>query len=237
MRRWGNYADATLCTCGKDWKECEFWSSLLHLSGLNSDKPLLEKYKALVGQVITTYGRDAVIIDSSKSLPVLKKLIKNPGDWGIASEDIFVVLTVKDVRSFAVSIARKGSTRGMRLISMLRSFNLWHFQNREFAGFLERNAFVKHSVCLYERLCTDTETVVNRLLEQVGLDPLSYADVTHNRSHILMGNKNFTTRNRQRVSYDNAWYNDDSVNLAYLLHRKIRNYNKHIYDLSQIGCK
>ena len=237
MRKWGDYADATLCSCGKHWKECDFWAGLQELSGLYSDKPLTEKYKALFGHVRAAFGRDAVIVDSSKSLPVLNTLSQDPSEMGLVPEDIFMALTVKDVRSFAASMIRKKPTGGTKLLAVLRSFNLWLFQNRQFVDYLDSHASMQHCVSLYEKLCQDTDGIINGLLERIGLNALSNVDVSHNRSHIAMGNKNFTVRNKGRVSYDDAWYNDDAINLVYLLHRKARNLNKQIYGMSQARCK
>ncbi len=231
MQRWGTYSDVRRCSCGREWTECDFWSDLVPWCGLHSNAPLMKKYAALLERVEDVYGRDTVVLDSSKSLPVLEILNQNAPELLGVPDDLFVALTIKDARSFAMSMARKYQKWGT--FPMLRSFNLWLSVNKRFISLLHEFPAVGSFVNLYERLCADPDIVINSCLRKMGVPSLSNADLTHNRSHIVLGKKNFIVRNRKRVSYDFEWYNNDAVNLAYLLHWRARKFNKYMYELSQ----
>lgn len=228
MARWGEYPDVRSCSCGRTWEECDFWGDLFGLSGLNSSAPLLEKYRELLDHVRSVYGRNVAVVDSSKSLPVLKELVEGGVELGLARDEFLVVHTIKDVRSFAASVKRKAE-REPSLLSHLRTFNWWLGSNEDMRRYLLEGD-VRFVVNLYETLCADPRQVVERLLGACGLTPSGEVDVSHGGSHIAMGNKAFTERNRNRIVYDSAWFTDDRVNLAYLLHGKARRFNRKLYE-------
>ena len=230
MKRWGKYPDVSLCSCGKTWRECEFWKSLVHLCGLNSDLPMLKKYKSLTEHIRSVIGEETVLIDSSKSLEVLRALIDGRSALDIPLCDISVVFNVKDVRSFVMSLESKSDVK-RSFISVYRSFNLWLGANKQFLDYL-KNSDINFSINLYERLCSDTEAFVATQLEKHNLGLWETMDVSHNNSHIAMGNKNFVMRNRARIQYDSRWYHDDTINLVYLIHGKARTFNKWLYSHS-----
>jgi hypothetical protein len=228
MKKWGNYPDVSTCSCGRTWKECNFWGHLVHLCGLNSDSPIIGKYKELIDYIRSNFGEETAIIDSSKSLPVLKILINGHSDLKISLRDILVIFSIKDVRSFAASISKK-SDSDKSLLSVFHNFNLWHGANIQFLDYLKSNR-INFSINLYEKLCADATNFINNQFEKCGFSPLEKIDVSHNSSHIAMGNKNFAMRNRAKIIYDSTWYNDDTINLMYLIHRKVRVFNKGLYS-------
>lgn len=230
MNRWRDYSDVTLCSCAKDWSECEFWGELIDLCGLNSTNAMIDKYKCLFSHVKDVYGDDAVVIDSSKSLETLEMLIDHYGSLDISLTDIFVVFTIKDVRSFSASIVNKSdSKRSLR--SILRSFNYWNGANKNILDYL-RNNKLNFSINLYEELCADPTAFVNKELARAGCAELvGGLDINKDYSHIAMGNKNFIMRNRNQIKYDSRWFYDDLINFSYLIHNKARRLNKNIYAL------
>lgn len=231
MERWGNNTDWNLCSCGKTWADCEFWSGIVGLCGLNSRATLVEKYEALLSHIRSSVGEDAVIIDSSKSLLTFRILIENLPKFGIRREDILLVFTIKDVRSFAASVGRK-SNQSRSILSLLRTFNWWLGENREYLNAFEKDR-VHFLVNLYERLCSDPESLSQNVARELNIRLAGDNDVRHNKSHIAMGNKNFVLRNRRRISYDFRWFTDDAISAAYLIHGRARAFNKRLYQLSQ----
>jgi len=231
MKKWGNYSDVSLCSCGKTWEECKFWGRLVHLSGLNSDSPILGKYKVLIEHIRSNFGEQTVIIDSSKSLPVLKTLIDGHSELKISLKDILVIFSIKDVRSFTASMLKKSDFE-KSFFSVFHIFNLWRGANKQFLDYLESKC-INFSINLYEKLCSDAVNFINKQFEKCGYKLFEDLDVSHNSSHIAMGNKNFVMRNRTKIIYDSTWYNDDTINLMYLIHSKARVFNKRLYSLIQ----
>ncbi len=230
MEKWGKYSDVKLCSCGTTWDKCRFWKHLVHLNGLNSNDSLVNKYRFLIDHIRNSVGEDVCIVDSSKSLNVLKTLIDNHSIINIPLENFLVIFNVKDVRSFVMSIMNK-SDAVRSFSNVFRSFNLWVGKNIQFADYLE-NRNVNFSINLYERFCSDPDLFIGNQIENVGLTLHKRLDVSHNNSHIAMGNKNFIMRNRSKVKYDFRWYNDELINFIYLIHRKARILNKKMYLLT-----
>ncbi|MBZ0087665.1 MAG: sulfotransferase [Thermomonas sp.] len=229
--KWGHTTDYCLCSCGKKWSECKFWSELEHLSGLKSSLPVPEKYKILIDHIRSRHGDDSILVDSSKSIPAFESMLAGARAAGLKTEDCLLVHCVRDVRGFASSHASRRKER-MSFVDLLRTFNLWLGSNREFDGLRERHGS-EEGIVLYEKLCANPAAVLNPLLRKVGLtfDNSSGGGLAQ-ESHIAMGNKAFTQRNRDRIKYDMRWFADDRIETAYLLHRSARSYNKLLYSRS-----
>jgi hypothetical protein len=233
MSRWGKYPDAQLCSCGKSWDDCEFWGDLMPLCGLRSEAPLLEKYAELVRHV-HAIKPGAIVIDSSKGLSTLDQALVPLLKLKLPIETFSVALALKDVRSFTASIAARDE-RSPSVLSNLRTFNWWLGENRKFLQLLDRND-VPVDMVLYEALCADPGPCLRPILRRHGLDPDVPADVSHNRSHIVIGNKSFLRR-RDRVVYDQRWFGEDSIHWAYLLHRSARRFNARIYQMARVSAQ
>lgn len=231
--KWGSYPDAILCSCGRDWRKCEFWGDIVDLCGLHSDGSMLSKYRKLFKHVRLAEGEEVAVVDSSKSLRTLEMLVEGHKDLNISLADILVIFTVKDVRSFAASMINKTNDKNS-LVSVFHSFNYWLGANRMLLDFLE-DSELNVSINLYEQLCNDPRGFIRKELSRLGYFVPDEVDIKKNTSHIAMGNKNFIVQNRKRIAYDSRWYNDDKINLAYVLHRKARSFNKHIYSLASQG--
>ena len=135
MARWGNISEAQKCSCGEPWDNCEFWSKLYELNGLYSEVPLIQKYQRLIEHARQIYGEDVVLIDSSKSLEMLNNLWDCRNELGLSKDNFLVILAVKDVRCFAMSMARKTSSD--RAFSLFRAFNLWKGANESYINYIE----------------------------------------------------------------------------------------------------
>ena len=228
FRKWGEFPDATLCSCGNDWTRCEFWGGLIHLSGQNSEIPTIEKYKLLFKHVKKNRPPETVLVDSSKSISTLRLLIANKANLGIDVSDISIVFAVKDVRNFATSIAHKTNIKNS-VLSNYRSFNWWFGQNIEMINFL-KNSNISFWLSLYDIICFNVDALLSKQFESLGYDPVGKIDVSHSKSHIAMGNKNFMTRNRSSIVYDERWRKNRNAKLVYSMHRKARALNEYLYE-------
>ncbi|MEN8130164.1 MAG: hypothetical protein ABFS45_08195 [Pseudomonadota bacterium] len=227
LSRWGKEPDVRLCSCGQTWEECSFWREIVELSGEHSDYPVTDKYAALFDYIRDRFSGIRVVVDSTKNRYTLNMLENNRKRFGIKENDLQVLLAAKDVRSFTASIRRKTGDRSV--LRAIRTMNWWHGENLSYLS-AEKRARLAVRIVLYERLCENPERVIDGILE--GYAPLNRhggLDESRSYSHIVMGNKDFLVRNRERVRYDAAWFIDDQVNLAYLLHRNARCLNHRLY--------
>ncbi len=229
MARWGEYADARLCSCGETWERCPFWGGLIDLNGLNSNRPILEKYHRLVHYIRSHSMAEPIVVDSSKSYSFLRTILDHHDEIGLGKDDISVILSVKDVRSFATSIAKKqGATSS--LLSHLRTFNWWVSENKKFLNYLNGRE-IPFDLVLYEKFCVDPEHFLRSILEKFGVPCDDEIELAHNGSHIATGNNNFLMGNRKRIRYDIRWFLEDNISLAYLIHHSARTFNKELYRL------
>ena len=230
MGRWGSHEDVSLCSCGKEWSQCAFWSERTHLSGLNSTRPTKEKYLSLIEDIASHYGPDLVVTDSSKSLAGLLALHEASRAAGNAVTEIGVIFTVKDPRSFASSMKRK--TRNEGLLASYRAMSLWAAGNREIMAYVQQNT-MPVMWNLYEHLCLDPLGQINSFFRRIGAAEVGQLDVSNQNSHIAMGNKDFLMRNRRQIRYDQRWFLDNKIHIAYLLHGKVQELNRTFYALSE----
>jgi len=224
---WGGYDDARLCSCGASWEACSFWGPIVQLSGEHSSMPLEDKYIQLLAHIKAHHSEFDTIVDSTKSLPNLRQLMHSGKLFARSKVEFQVVFAAKDVRSFAASIVKKEKLRS--ILSIYRSMNWWRAVNQQILEALKEDLVEWHLV-LYENLCRDVDATVNKLIgqpedmrEPVGLGKVSLG------SHIVMGNKDFMMRNRRRLRYDDAWFRNDRIQLAYLLNRGARRLNHQLH--------
>lgn len=229
MDQWGGHDDVSMCSCGEDWSECSFWSERTQLCGLNSTLPAKEKYQLLIEDIVRHFGADIVVTDSSKSLAGLSALHEASLAVGDAVTAIGVIFTVKDPRSFAASMKRK--TGQSSLLASYRAMNLWSAGNQEILNYIEANN-IPLLMNLYEHLCLDPLAQINAMFRQLGMSEVKDLDVSHQNSHIAMGNKDFLMRNRTQIRYDQRWFLDSWILTAYLMNRKARSLNRTLYALS-----
>ncbi len=231
LKECGDLDDHDICSCGSQWSKCEFWSSLNHLNGGFSDLPLESKYIELVKHFSSLYGTDSVIVDSSKNLASLQQVLNMAQRANISKDDIAIVLCIKDVRSFAASMIKRSENKPS-LLSVMRSFNYWLGQNRKFLKFLDTSDLCS-CVSLYEALCSAPNVEMEKCLARIGLGSNKDISIHHNSSHIAMGNKGFTMRNREKIVYDSSWTKFWQIRVAFLFSWPARKLNQKIY--SRVG--
>jgi hypothetical protein len=107
--------------------------------------------------------------------------------------------------------------------------NWWRGANTSLLDFASGVTNDMH-VVLYEKLCQEPDRVVDSILRQDGSGNIdTRANAWDEGSHIVMGNKDFLVRNRERIRYDDAWYRNDKIGLAYLLNASARRLNHRLY--------
>jgi hypothetical protein len=230
MQRHGNRRFQ--CSCGQAWEDCPFWGPLLPLCGKNSSEPMWLKYRRMFEHARGLIGDDVVLVDSSKAAPILVDLVRHREDLGLGPDELRVMFTVKDVRSFTKSQSAKRDARpGM--VAKARSFNLWLQANGSFMDMLEREG-IDWRLNLYERLCADPDGFLASSFDWLGLPRPEAGSTRGGQSHIVMGNLGFAmdTRKREQVRYDSRWFQDDEVNLLYLLHWRARALNRRLYAIA-----
>jgi len=89
----------------------------------------------------------------------------------------------------------------------------------------------------YESLCADASKSTDANLSLVGLGVPRPLKVSHNNSHIVIGNKDFTMYGRSTIKYDNAWTKEVLVRLAYMFHWKARHLNKKLASMHKLADK
>lgn len=230
-KRWGHLPDAYLCSCGEVLDACEFWKDLAIHSGLESNankSELQEKYLALSKVAKKLYGNNVVVVDSSKTIKGLQNWLENISSLGLSKNDINVVFVVKDARGFVASMQKK-ATQPMGSLGVYRSFNYWSGANAELLKFLNEND-LEHKICLYDKLCFDSQAVLVRLLNGIVDREKVICDVNHNQSHIAIGNKNFIMRNRSSIKYDDRWKSSWLIQLMYYVNFRAKKLNHEIYE-------
>ena len=230
-KRWGHLPDAYLCSCGELLDECEFWKRLVTHSGLVVDEKRTEnreKYLALLETAKSLYGDDVVLVDSSKSIRGLQNWLVNLSYLGMSKDDVRVVFVAKDSRGFVASMQKK-ATSSMNVLDVYRSFNYWSGANGELLNFLNEND-LDYEICLYEELCTTPQDVLVRVLNGIVDANSVMCDVSHNQSHIAIGNKNFIMRNRSSIKYDDRWKSIRTIQLMYHANLRAKKLNREIYE-------
>lgn len=220
MNRWGEYDDVRVCSCLKDWSDCDFWSELEPINGLSSNIDIKGKYRQLFNYVIKKYSNDAVVVDSSKSLQTISMLCEQAEFFGLRDADIHIVFAVKDPREFAMSVIRKNQKKS--LLSILRAFNWWYSTNQKIFDYcLERKHMV--TISCYSELCNQPLEFLELVTKNANINH-DVIDLTKNnsKSHIAMGNKNFVLRNSDVIRYDDEWRSVWQIHFIAFVHFSAR---------------
>ena len=212
------------CTCGKSAESCSYWAPVLERIKQLGDKADLEqRYAALIETTSELYGKDAIIIDSSKSIQVLQLL------QSLRETDIRVLYTVRDVRGWMDSI-RKAEKRKKEMpwgkifepdfkdfrLSYLRHNILrnvplwlpheWLLRNKRLQRHIKRSGFQSMNLS-YEALVFDTDNVMSKIENFADLKNHENGDESPGREmHIIRGNRTaFTSAPDAPLYYGAQW--------------------------------
>jgi hypothetical protein len=184
-------------------------------------------------RVRSLYGNDVLLLDSSKTLPSLRFLVQHRETLGLGSEELFVILALKDVRSFCASVLRKRGARRSAL-SVVRTFRWWRAANRALLAEVERSGVAAY-LSLYEHLCRAPEEQCERIATFLGVSAEAAGPAADRQAHIAIGNKDYLNQTRGRVRYDSRWFHDELVNACYQLMPATRRLNRRLHERSEAG--
>lgn len=228
MNKWGKYPVAHECSCGEVWSNCEFWQPLNHLSGLNSEESLLNKYK-IYFEYLRSHYPNSTFVDSSKSFETLKLLIDNHLSLELQLDDLIVIYNIKDVRSFTASMIRKSNKQTLNFC--FHTFNYWLGCNQNILHYL-KDQNINFIFNLYELFCNNPKMLFQKISNRLGiLYEYNNDSLNHNLSHILLSNKDFLLRNCNEIKYDLNWFYNENINILYTFHYKARNFNARLYSI------
>ena len=194
------------CSCGKYAAECSFWGPLFpKLQGDGDYAPVVEHFHNL-------YGRDRIMVDSSKHFEAHAALSQRV--------DVTKVLfCIRDVRGWVVS----------NRLPAWKGFVRWYRANRR-----QRALFDVTDTLLvsYEELVLNPEPYVQKVFNHVGLESsgeaIQFGQTEH---HAIMCNRMKGDAGKMAgMKYDTRWLYDRNFGLVSLMLPWIVRYNsKNVY--------
>jgi hypothetical protein len=217
--------DGTTCSCGYRAADCHFWGRLLPRLESEPEASYGRRYGILLDSFGEAFGRETILVDSSKYLGRLAAL------EDLDDIDLRVLFLVRDVRSFTTSeidTAGRRQAAGLdaRRSSPFATFRRWHAENRKTERFLVENRLPFFRLG-YEELCLAPERILPRICAflDVAYEPAMLVPVG-SASHVLRGNRMRHDARRRAVSYDPRWLVRREWLMPALLCRRIMRFNR-----------
>jgi len=242
------------CSCGKVIDECPFWGVATDRLKKNQDANLSERYQLVFETFYEIFGRESILIDSSKLLYVLPVFLQNN------NVDVKVIYLIRDVRAWTVSRLnnrlqspehfkkhgnyykkllyhygwRAKMTGWMLPFLTQRSsyyFWLWYYQNKKINKFLiDQN--IDYFGLGYDEIGLMPDIMIPEIFKYLG-ENIKTGDFSsqNSQSHIIVGNtrKNDTKR-RKGIVYDYRWMYQNDWLLPAAFFQNIMKYNStHVY--------
>ncbi|MCF6185033.1 MAG: sulfotransferase [Bacteroidales bacterium] len=179
------------CSCGEKGKDCDFWKDLQEIS--SSENSTKKKYKKLISVFTKKYGKDMILLDSSKnSYPYLKFLNKK--------YDLRVIYLTRDFRNWTYS--RFERTGKPMIFLALR----WFLENKKLLFVLKKYKINKMSVG-YEELALYPEFILKKISAFVNVEfSENMLNPDNTNSHIINGNiSRIDKEKRTGFFYDSRW--------------------------------
>jgi len=235
-----NQGDPLPCACGEAMDTCMFWGPVLKRLQESSSRSLAERYGIVLEEFAAVFGKDRILVDSSKGLGPLTMLSEMPG------MRVRVLYLVRDVRSWTVSIRDVRRRRNeFRLADLVRKFGLlpgcaqwprrlatvafwyWYCMNRRFTAFLEAKN-IPYLRIGYEELALCPDQVVPEICRFLGVEvEEGMLRMDQSASHSILGNRmRLQTDKRRTVRYDCRWFWQNDWLLPAVLFPNIMRYNK-----------
>lgn len=227
-----------LCSCGNTLDNCDFWKVVASKFNAEANLTKNQQYLKIFETGTEIFGENAILIDHSKTIGPLRRLIRMP------EIDVKVLFLMKDVRSYTISrIDRANKIKARRKVqdnAVLRSkkspnfpmyhFLLWHRTNRKILRFL-KDSKVDFLQVGYEELCLYPEIMLRKMCDFIGVEmEVNMLNFKNDSSHIIRGNKMRNNPEKQKIRYDNRWfYRNEWIRSAFLLPHIIKFNKKEIY--------
>ncbi len=206
---------AVPCACGNSLDNCSFWSNVDKALGKVENPSFQIQYQAVINTAQRIFGKDCIVVDSSKGLGSLKKISKLP------DMDVKVLHLIRDVRPFTVSyldrMKRRKEKAGNRqksgkfpksLLQQFASyyFLIWYRQNRKIQHYLS-SLDVPVLQIGYEELCLYPKKMVGKICEFLALEAeAALLNWDKPQSHIIRGNIMRVNAGKWGIYYDNRWF-------------------------------
>jgi hypothetical protein len=162
------------CNCGApSLTDCPFWAEVdaiakarigLTLSDLNienySDVRAFDRDNAVLFDAISAASKKRYVVDSSKHLERLERLINN------LALDVFPIFLLRDPKGQICSALRKHAKPDENAYGFIRLIGSYVRTNRRIRKLIKRRP---HAVVHYEELAADPQATLTALMQKLGL--------------------------------------------------------------------
>lgn len=182
-----------LCSCGKNMQECLFWSKIRQNVLQSELLSVTSRYEGLLAIFSNMYGKDKVLVDSSKDIPPYLLGLKK-------KHDLKIVFLIRDFRSWSYSIHKKKNKKIFTL-----PFR-WRKKNNKLLSFLREND-LDYFMLGYEEFALYPDIMLDRLCRYLGVEfDSSMLRPAGSASHVIRGNSGRGDPDKmQAIRYDARW--------------------------------
>jgi len=241
------------CTCGNLVIDCPFWGKVAERILCRQTQPMAVRYQVLLDVFNDIYGKDYIIVDSSKFLQALNT-VKN-----LTNVDLKTIYLLRDVRAWTISKLdyRARSPRGyssngwyvnklaytygkkIKLLGWLVPyltkvpfwyFLLWYYQNNKIITYLSQKGLPYFRLS-YDELGLSPRSVMQGVFNYLNQKEPSGLSSEMSKSHVLLGSRKvLDPKRRTGILYDNRWMYRHEWLTSAALFRPIMKFNStHVY--------
>jgi hypothetical protein len=220
--------DERRCSCGSVVSRCALWSRFLEFVEAEPSGDFGRRYARLLSLAGEVSPEARVLVDSSKYLEHLQRLLGAVEAGALGGAELRVVHLIKDVRSYVASMKR---IHGLKSWQLFQTSRKWHKSHARIRHFLSSRQVPSLQVG-YEELCFEPGAALERICDFAGIEfDERMTDLRNSRGHIGLGNsmRNHPEKSRQ-IRYDHRWFLQPDIQLCYLLSPRVRRFNeRHVY--------
>lgn len=230
------------CACGSSITECELWGDIIGEITRQKHLSPEKKYSMIYQHACEKYGKETVIIDSSKVSRAMKMIAHIP------DLSIKVIHLSRDVRAFWMSSKRNGtgekeslfwhlfkrhSAKGLLRYLKRNTFYIfqhWYKSNKDIIREME-NLNLESLTLNYEDLCLNTGSTLRTLSDFVGFEvSMDRMNAKGTHSHNIFGNRlRWDPEKRHKLIYDYHWFMPTSWILPSIFMPHVLRYNRNRY--------
>jgi len=220
------------CSCGVKVKDCAFWGEVSKRLDARPSEHINQRYNIVREVFLEQFGPDRQIVDSSKSLPYLKTLTKEP-DINFAP-----IHLTRDVRAYCISRIDRAirDNKKRKIHKATTHFRKWYHTNLEMSRHLETGNRPYFRLG-YEELSLFPDKLVPALSEWLGLayEP-EMLNLAPEECHIVHGNRMRDQSDKnQTIRYDNRWFYRSEWLVPFMLSGKTRELNNQLVYKNEIN--
>lgn len=226
---WKSGYGTRTCSCGKSCCRCPFWKHVFKRLKANPNATMEGRYLTLLDCFDSLYGRDKIMVDSSKWLAALKVLA------GIEDIELKIIYLLRDVRAWTISRLDRRyhhphiftadgyyskrleesfgkKTRLVRFMipAITRRpsyyFLIWYWQNLRIANHLSQAGLSGLQIG-YDELGMNPNETMKLIFSylDIPMETDTFSSI-NSQSHVLVGNYRKADPQRRRgIFYDNRW--------------------------------